>query len=481
MTDSRFPSGAASCLGQFWRPGETTDRRTGVVRVAESRVELEVSPGLTPTWVSRQLADGRVATSRAPDPNDMVVLGSISARPSLVSLWDLSTRQRQSIGIPVPGTDQPESHKMVGHWCLVGAHLPDSKTTFLGVRLDIGNLTEWAWLPGIDFEYVLGSDRLTWSYDTTVDDDDARLPSNEGYMTLGPELSMTFPDIHGTKLTTFASLEAELVQGWTLSECFGRFVTPLSTLMTLLSGESCRARSLSVWTEQDGWIDIHGRGIEPESPAKCGELLLHREQAGLDFFSNWLSIHRQVSPVPQILAATVRKELPTIEAEALSLVTAMEALHRILDPAAKRFSNAEVDAAVRSLATSEVPATIRKSFIDALGLWWPEYSYPMRVKALAEPVSAAVPKCVGHLNRWKAAVVEQRVSLAHGLGTNGLTADLALQMVALNRSIRWMLLIRLLLLAKVPADVLRVATDQSEDFQRDHRLCREQWPRIFAN
>jgi hypothetical protein len=282
-------------------------------------------------------------------------------------------------------------------------------------------------------------------------------------------------------IATRGELEVELVDGWTLLNCLERLTIPLTTLMTLLSGMPSRLRSLSVWTEDYGWSTVHGYHVESEAPTNCGELLLTREDTGLDFLTRWLEVHERVSPVPEILAAVMSGELPTMEAEAISLVTAMEALHRTLYPDARRFAKRDVEASISALAESDMPDAVRKSFEDALGTWWPEYSYPMRVHALAEPVAAVVPACVGRLNRWKAAVVDQRVSLAHGLGSGGMTTEEILRMYSLNRSIRWMILLRLLLEASVSSAAILKAVNGSEQFRRDQEAWGKHWPKVFAS
>lgn len=479
MASPRFPSDVTSALGQFWQPDHPQDWRTGVVRIEGSTVALEVSPALTPSWVYTPLGNGTMAVSRPTESDQMTILGSISTAPSQLSIWGARTTTRHQMGMPFPDSQPPESHSLEAEWCLLGSHLPKPDMRFHGVRIDVSNLTEWARIPGVDWQVEEGSRRMTWGYEQ-VDDFDARLPDGEGYLTLGSKLGFSFPDLHGVRVNTAADLVAELTDGWTLADCFRRLTIPLTTLMTLLSGKPCGLRSLSLWREsEDSWSAVYGRHVDPQAPAKCGELLLDRIDVGVDFLPNWLALNERLGPVPHILAAVIRGELPTVEAEALALVTAMEALHRTLAPGVRRFEQQDVDAAVAGLQSSTVPPVIRKSLQDALGSWWPEYSYPMRVSALAEPVATAVPQCVGRLGRWKQAVVNQRVALAHGLETGGMDIESLTRMHALNLSIRWTLLIRLLLLAGVSPEVLLTAAGQSERFSQDADIWRTYWPRVF--
>lgn len=448
------------------------------MRIDGTKIGLEVSPAFTPRWVYAKMEPGLVGVSRAPEPDEQSFLGSIAASPSLVTVWGAQTTERHSIGWPFPGSQQPESHTLRADWCIVGAHLPDPDVRFFGVRPEISNLTAWASMPSMYESHTLGTTQWTWTFDPP-DNLDARLGTSDGYLTLGPGLSWNLGTLEGVNITTRSELEVELLDGWPLLACFERLTNPLATLMTLLSGTPSRLRSLAVWTDDYRWSTVHGHHVEPDAPTSCGELLLTREDTGLDFITEWLKVHERVSPVPQILAAVLCDELPTVEAEAISLVTAIEALHRTLFSDARRFTQQDIEASISALAESQMPEAIRKSFEDALRTWWPEYSYPMRVRTLAEPVAAAVPACVGRLNRWKAAVADQRVNLAHGLRSNGLTSDELLRMHSLNLSIRWMVLFRMLLEARVPGDVLLRAATTSEAFRRDQAAWRKHWPRIF--
>jgi hypothetical protein len=224
---------------------------------------------------------------------------------------------------------------------------------------------------------------------------------------------------------------------------------------------------------------VHGYHIDPDGPATAGELLFTRPRVGLDFLARWLDLHYRTTPVPQILAAVIRNEFPTVEAQALSLATAVEALHRTLFPNVRRFSVDEIDESLTALAASDMPSAVAATFASALRQYWHEYSYPQRVRALAEPVSKAVPGCIGRLGRWKNAVVDQRIALAHGMEQGRLGTDQILRMSTLNRSLLWMLILRLLLETGVDPSVLADATAQSERFDEDKAQWSRHWPNVF--
>jgi hypothetical protein len=62
----------------------------------------------------------------------------------------------------------------------------------------------------------------------------------------------------------------------------------------------------------------------------------------------------------------------------------------------------------------------------------------------------------------------------------GLGREQVLRMSTLNQSVRWMLTLRLLLLAGAGPKLLAEATDRSERFNEDIAQCREHWPRVFG-
>jgi len=318
---------------------------------------------------------------------------------------------------------------------------------------------------------------MTWQFDPP-ESLDMQLSNSQGYLALKPVLNWTGLNIRGVEIKSSSQLEVELFNGWTLTECVSRLAIPTASLMTMLSGATCQVRSLFVWSEQVNWSSVHGHNVVSASPAATGELLFHRTDASADFLIRWLELCERISPVPQILSAVVGGELPTVEAEALALVTTIEALHRTLDPGARRFSDDDVLQSIEVLSRSAMPQTVRDSLTSALGTWWPEYSYPMRVRALAQPVVDAVPDCIGKLTKWKNAVVDQRVSLAHGLSSQ-MGRDRMLKMHSLNRSICWMLILRLLLEAGVSPGTLRQATDSHEQFKLDRDEWRRHWPGVF--
>ncbi|WP_462216221.1 ApeA N-terminal domain 1-containing protein [Mycobacteroides abscessus] len=481
MASNDFPAQTASSLGQFWLPDLSDSRVTGMLEVAGTEVRLEVSPELTPRFSIEETGPGSAAVKVRDDPDDMVIFGSIPLRPSKITLWDAYTTHRRSVGglfFGRPNTD-PSMQGLAATWCVVGEHLPDPDVLVQGIRPDVTNLAEWAAIPSLSTTIHLDDRlKLDWHMDMRGKSLDAELDGGAGYVTLGPSVTHRPPDIRGFHVNATSQLEFELFRGWSITDVGVRVLNPLADLMTLISGKPCSIRSLDVWAGK--WCSVHGYRIDPSAPETAGELLFTRLEVGLEFLPRWLEIHRRTTPVPQILAAVIRNEFPTVESDALSLATAVEALHRTLHCDARRFSTEQIDASLSAVASSDIPSEIADSFSSALRNYWHECSYPQRVSALAAPVVQAVPASVGRLGRWKKEVVDQRIALAHGLGQNGLSVERLRQMLALNQSLHWMLTLRLLIEAGVQDSVLAAATGQSERFSNQCANWTHEWPRIFA-
>ncbi|USI93014.1 HEPN domain-containing protein [Rhodococcus pyridinivorans] len=482
MAPRTFPDTQPDSLGRFWVPESPDSRQPGVVEVAGSQVTLKVSPELTPMWEYQKVREGEIVGVPAKEQSNFVVLGTLVTKPQKITLVGTRTISRSEIGFFASESEEaPTTHQTLrATWCLTGGHIKDPDTRFLGVQIDVTNLAEWALLQSLSSTRYPYKKEAIWRF-SLPDGYDEALPDNRGYLTLQPTGLIEPLTIRGTTITTDTKLEVELNDdhGWTLTDAFSRLATPVTSLFTLLAGERCGLRKLSVWDGSE-WLSVHGRWLEPDSPERTDSLLLTVRDTGPKLLGQWMEMHERTSPVPQIVAAAVSNEFHTIESEALSLVTAIEALHRILHPGDRRFDENQITNAVvalKGLGEDSMDPKLNESLRSALKQHWWEKSYPQRVQDLAEPVAAAVPGSLGKVNKWRKAVVDQRISLAHGMS---LKSDAFLKMDSLNRSIRWMLTLRLLLESGVPADVLAPAIDRSERFKSDRRYWRKHWPTIWV-
>ncbi|MBS1694251.1 MAG: hypothetical protein JST91_18715 [Actinobacteria bacterium] len=96
-----FPLERNTTLGQFWLPGAEEKVVTGLLRIVESDIHVEVSPGLVPMHTFEQMGPGQWSIRATDDPPDMVVLGSIPVSPGRVTIWDVAAATTQAnMGVP---------------------------------------------------------------------------------------------------------------------------------------------------------------------------------------------------------------------------------------------------------------------------------------------------------------------------------------------------------------------------------------------
>ena len=91
MSGPTFPTTVSKCLGQFWLPGSRNRQITGSREMQGNCVGLGVSPERTPWHTWEPLANDTFAVRTTPEAGNLVVLGSVTARPGPVSLWRPST------------------------------------------------------------------------------------------------------------------------------------------------------------------------------------------------------------------------------------------------------------------------------------------------------------------------------------------------------------------------------------------------------
>ncbi|MGB3485954.1 MAG: hypothetical protein WBB07_27505 [Mycobacterium sp.] len=380
MRTGDFPSTTSQTLGQFWVPSSEDSTVPGILEIDGPDVQLQVSPELTPMFTIEKTGPGSSTVKIVDEPDDMAILGSIPLRPLKVTLWDAYTAAHNQIGGPFlaqrgRGTSR---QTLRATWCVVGNHLPDPNTPLYGARPEVTNLTEWAQISPLSITVHPGDNlKLDWHMNLRNKSQDVELPNGAGYLTLSPSAVTNRPNLRGLHVTTTCQLEIELIHGWSLRDITVRVAQPLADLMTLLSGKPCVTRSLDVWA--DTWCSVHGYQIDPSGAESAGELFFTRPQVHPEFLPRWLELHHRLTPVPQILAAVVRNEFPTVEADALSLATAVESLHRALEPGARRFTSEHINESLSAIEESTMPKNVAHAVSTALRQYLYEYSYPQRV------------------------------------------------------------------------------------------------------
>ncbi|MGD1239271.1 HEPN domain-containing protein [Mycobacterium seoulense] len=492
----RFPDEVAETIGQFQVVSRTpidsgteqvdVPRRTGVLRLKDNAVELEVSPGFNPvvSWTRRGPGSwaGEPPEERITD--GAVVLGAVSRRPGEVSLWGVRSLSRELLGFPSPQQEEQRSREVLAaDWCLVGALLSSDETEFNTVELDVTGLHSFADMPSVHVEMSeWGRAPMSFVYDPPDAATGATSTPIPGEVRFDPRAtlpSFAGPDI---SVTTDTRLMMSFEGAVPLPVVVSDVSIPITSLLTILHGADCRVRRLSVSTPTGDSADVYGHIVDLAAPRDAANDVLTTlgRAGGADFIGRWLDLAKRTSPVPQILAAAYSGEFATVEAEALYLCTAAETLHRRLNPDERRWSAETVEEGISGLAEATMPNEVRQALTQALGQYLFEPSFPARIEALATRVGAVLPSCVGRANRWKRAVTDQRNALAHGFPPEGSRIDLT-QMHAISRSLRWVLTVYLLLEAGAPAEQLGKSTQANERYERDWRNWRRVWPKVFVN
>ena len=477
MAVARFPEDVTQSVGRFWVSGGDTPRMSsGLCRVEPTGIEVEVTAPLT-TWMETEHAVDGVTLRRAPEPDDLVIHGSLPFPPQKVTLFDARTVTRRAMTLPFGDVqdEEPQLHHLRADWCIAGAHIASPSTTFSAVRVRFTHLELWARETGVDMRYIYKpSTEVTIKF---VPPADTEVPFVEFSETATLRLRtvgvLPAPSVWGGQIRTKNWLVLDGLSGWTLEEAFARFVRPVQTLLTLLAGEECTILNFEVQVD-DEWCpvfhaDIKGGAPQPDADSML--MLLNRDKLPLETIAAWCGTATQLSPTPHVVAAAIAGTFQTVDAEALALTTTAEGMDRALYPDSRRFTEEEVGASVAGLKDSTVPANVRDAMVSALNLYFHEDSYPTRMKRLATEVSAAAPDCVGNTSKWKDSMRELRNGLAHALGDSEVgDVDPLLLMHARARSLRWALQIRMLQAAGVSSELMAEALEDLQRYQRDRRL-----------
>lgn len=477
-----FPRDISEAIGQFQivESDETpvSQVRTGTLRFEGNVADLEVSPEITPSVEWEVQEDGSwVGHSRESEQADFTVLGTLARSPSAVSLWRTNTFRRRSLGFSIPGQDNPGSQEMRADWCITGAHLADPTAPFSAVHFDIANLHEWS-----GHSYAKSESGLpkTWIVDFPETEAHS-LQDTAGTLELSPRGKVQTHASRGLHISTNTLVKITLEDGVSLDELVAQYGRPLAILMTLLTGAECSIREIDLRDQDNQELQAYGKVVDREAPESPGQLFLTRRDVSADLLTSWITTANTLSPVPEILASLWSGVFPYLETRSLTLATSAEALHRLLHPDAIRFTAEEVDESIRGLDKAMIPVPVKNSLQNALKSYWAEKSYPQRLEELAEPVVRAVPTSIGKLNRWKRAVSDLRVQLAHGFTDQKLDPEQILKIEALSRSLQWVLTFRVLLHSGVTPSELGEAAKRSERYQLHMRRWNKWWPNIFAS
>ena len=457
--------------GRFWR-ADSDHGVPGRLTFAEGiSPRLELDEPLIPFFreVEREQSDGTQPRVYAETP-----LGSES----------LLVHGALDDGTPVTLLDATESKRRVGgesrqwlgaHLALIGGHVSGRDEPYTRIRLQVRHLADWAALPGFDPDEgrrPLASHRTGLS--PVALQDGGQLDLEEG-------LEAECSELGGGRIGREAWFRLVDLPPMTADDLDRRFVTPLSSLLTLATGTRCPPVAVEVATGSDQpWLRMRHAGLrlpaeEARSPHRQ---LLPRPTFGLNRVAAWLDAVEELGPLPPVVAGATKSEA-TLETELLDLTTVAEGLHQRLFRERRRLSSQQAEAARTAIssAISGLDEEVRRAVEGAIQ-HLEEPSFPQRLMQLADRVEPAMPGVTGRTNRWKHHVADIRNAFAHrSYGFLGMKR--VGEMVAVLESLRWLLTGLLLLRTGLDPAELAARVQQHEPFVLFRQQACEWLPRVF--
>lgn len=461
--------------GEFWLAGSDAAPLPGRLDVRGRWPRIELAGELTPAF---ELIETRETGTRvygpASDSEEHTIHGQLGGSYGRVTLLKAVTRRRSLV---MGGG--PSEQVLEGRYCLVGGHVDSVATQYDQARLHLANAEEWAHLPGLSMSVVEPGHDITIAYHAP-ESLEVAVPSFGATLTVEPQWSVPPPKVTGASITTAAWLRWTVPTGQTLSELLREFVTPLSTLLTLLVDDLSRALALEVRDPAtERWLDVYGPTVVDDVSTDPATPLLSLGDLGLPAVARWLEYFSVLSPVPQIVAGAVAVGNRTVENQVLELATAAEGLHRRLYPADRQLTDEQVETGLKALDDIAVNGQVREVLHQALRTYLWDRSYPQRLKTLIKDVESTAPDVVGRANRWRRLVTDARIGFAHSKPGSSSTEAQAREYLVLARSLRWLLTLRLLLAAGIDTGALRESVAKSQKYQQFLTTAREALPSVY--
>jgi hypothetical protein len=251
---------------------------------------------------------------------------------------------------------------------------------------------------------------------------------------------------------------------------------------TLVFGGESFVTRVEVQDPENGtWLPVVGFAIDPDASPIEEVPVLSRPDTGIRILGNWMTLISELDPIPQILAGVFGGDSPYLESEVLTLCTAAEGLHRRLHPEERRICQSDVNEAKVFLKEDMglIPNDVREAFRSALGHLH-EPGFATRMQGLAEGIAPVTRQVTGKVNRWKKAVTEARNALAHSLAVKGAPSSDHMSSYVLAQSLRWLLLVTLLMKSDVDPDRLIRRIGEARSFEQFVRMSKEVHPDIYS-
>ncbi|WP_405475597.1 HEPN domain-containing protein [Paenarthrobacter ilicis] len=249
-----------------------------------------------------------------------------------------------------------------------------------------------------------------------------------------------------------------------------RLPTVLTALFHLWTGSPTSICAIQVRMPDKGWCTLE---LLQEAPSIVSRSLLPLYELDLKVVGAWLSKARKLGPIPFVAAA----DRGVLQVDAQMLATALEGLHRRLDPGAKRFDppvsvnklqtvrRKATSAAVVALEGVVDAPTAKKAYNEAL-IHVGELSYADRLTEMLPRVGNVAPGLLGpSLEEWIRDTKDLRNVQSHGLTQDDdFGEEEFARYYVLAASARWALKILLLLDLTDDDALIRSSLEESDKF-----------------
>ncbi|MEU2007204.1 HEPN domain-containing protein [Rhodococcus sp. NPDC019627] len=444
--DVRAKEGSDPTLkGHFWATTESERRRDGELTVgvkADARLETFDLVDMRAFSPAKILPNGETHLLQSGRPEDVV------ADFSPITVHGVLDSGREVTLVDAMGTAGLSGQSFRVRYVLDGAHLEGHDQRFNAVRFQLDDARWWPHLKD-GMTAVAGTmGSLSISRD-------------------GQSVWFVF----------------ELKEPMTLRECDSLVISPARTLarLALMMDLDVGPTQLRVGAVESSWIPMltKSRGSEPvRRESEPTGMLLLPSALGIEHFATWIRVSADLDGLAAVVANP-----PTgvaIQAEALTMASVAEGLHRRLFIGTKRFQslgpaqrrtvrNDAINAGVKAFEEASYPdlEEARKALSDALG-HLTDVSYLSRLEELEQEAVTVTPEVTAGFpdHTWAPLVVKTRNLLAHQLDTDkrGMLEKIDAMTLA-AWSLPWVLRIVLLRRAGLEPEVIREYLVEFNPFQ----------------
>ena len=467
--------------GHFWLADNDEHKVSGRLTLDQGAApRLELDQALTPLLRElepREQPEGSrtlVFADAGPESEFFVVHGAVNDGTA-VTLVDAFQKKRK-VGA---GADR---QWLQAQFAVLGDHLGGRDQLYTEIRLQLRHLDAWAALPGFALEDVTasGQDRVTLAFRGSSPSPVSLRGGGQLDLEQTPEIE--FSPLHGGRIGRAVWVRATGLPPATIDDLERRFVTPLSSLLTLATDAACPPVAVEVATgPNQPWLTLQNSGLEgPAEEARTPDRqLLPLAALGLDRVATWLGSVDVLGPLPPVVAAAAAGSRGPLETQLLELTTVAEGLHRALFGNPRRLSGGQAERAREAVRASvrDLEENVRGAVEGAIQ-YLEDPSFPQRLQQLADRVGAAMPGVTGRTNRWKHCVTDIRNEFAHR-DYGFLESARISELVSVRESLRWLLTGLLLLRTGLSPEELAARVESHQPYVLFRHQARAWLPRVF--